>query len=162
MGPGLVSTLKQVWLIRGRQWIRFLAVIQAVGNILWRQLRARHEFRFVKIDTTHFGVEWNWFGHRNNAHVLNGFVGVQAATHFGPRAFTVVWRGPVAHIVGVLCIAVVKDWIIWPQVIGRHVGNPTRCFERIIFIQYWICGCIGGRSRRQGKSFHLGWLIAHL
>ena len=47
-------------------------------------------------------------------HVLNGFVVVQAAAHFGARALAVVWRGPVSNIVGELAKPVVKHGIKRP------------------------------------------------
>jgi len=115
-------------------------VIQAVGHIGFRNVRARHGFRPVKIDATHLRIQRNRLWDGNNVQGLDWFVVVQAAAEFGGRAFAVVRRLPVSHVVGVLPIAVVKHGIVRPQIGGRHVGNAAGRFYGIILVKNGIRG----------------------
>ena len=158
-GLVLFLTIQQGWLIWRCKWIRFVTVIQAVGNILWRQLRARHGVRPVKIDATHFWIQRQGFGHGGNVQRLNGLVIVQRAAKLRGAAFAVVGRGPVAHVVGVLGVAVVKHGIVWPRVVGRHVRNAAGGFNRVVQQRLHRRG---HRCRRQSKPFSPIGLMAHL
>ena len=115
--------------------IRFATEMKTVGNIGAGNVRARHGFRPVKIDATRIRVQRNrlWGGHHVQG--LHGFVGVQPAAESGGRAFAVVWRGPVSHVVGVLGVAVIKHGIVGPQVAGREVCKPARRFHGVVLIQ---------------------------
>ena len=133
-----------------------MTVIQAVCNILFRCVRARHGFRLVKIDATHIQIHGNRLRSGHHFQVLDGFVGVEGVAHFGPTAFAVVWRFPISHVVGVLGLAVVKHGIVRPHGAGRHVGHAVRHatgFNGIVFVEDGIRGCIGECARGQSEPF---------
>ncbi len=112
-----------------RRWrierVRFVSVIEAVGHVGFRVIKALHGIRPVEVDATHLRIQRNGFRHGRDAERLNGLIIVQRAAKFRGAAFAVVGRGPVPHVVGVLGVAVVKHGIVGPQVVGRQVRQAV-------------------------------------